>query len=746
MSNSFRQLPRILFMLLPLVLATLVAAGEIKLEFLNRLESFIYDVRLRMFMPRKLDERIVIIDLDEQSLGEVGRWPWSRNEMARLVNRLFDEQKVLALGVDVVFAEPDDSSGLSKLRSLASNELRGETGFRQQLARLSPSLDYDGLFADALRGKPIVLGYYFTNDNDGQRFGTLPAPVFDDGVLEQRRFHVTEWTGYGANIDRIARAAPKAGFFNPIVDSDGIVRSLPLLAKYQGRYYESLALGVFRKLLGDPELEPAFPDTGDYEHLERIRVKAVDGPVDIFVDRQVAAWVPFRGNGGPDGGSYTYISAADVLQGRLPPGMLEGKVAFLGTTAPGLLDLRATPVGKIYPGVEAHANLLSGLLDGHLPVEPDYAAGYDVVQILVIGLLLLMVLPRLGALMSGFFSLGVISALVGLNLWLYAANDLILPMATALLMLFSTVAINMSYGYFVEGRSKRSLAHLFGAYVPPELVHEMVKDPGRYSMQAVEKELTVMFSDMRGFTKLSETMLPTQLQQLLNEVFNRLSHEISVYSGTIDKYMGDCVMAFWGAPLETDKHARLAVEAALAMRKAVFALNVEIQNKGLPAIGMGVGLNTGPMCVGDMGSRQRRSYTVIGDAVNLGSRLEGLSKFYGVEIVASGRTREQAGEAFIWQQLDLVKVKGKNEAVPIHTVWDTRTALSADWADELTQWDDFLALWRGQQWPEALPAIQALCRKHPDKVLYQLYEERVSLRLGQAFDPGWDGSTQFETK
>jgi class 3 adenylate cyclase len=297
-------------------------------------------------------------------------------------------------------------------------------------------------------------------------------------------------------------------------------------------------------------------------------------------------------------------------------------------------------VGETYPGVETHANMISGLLDGKLHVRPDYAIGYEVVVLVLAGLTLAFALPLLSATKAVAVSVGVLAAVVGLNWWLYLGAGWCCRWRPALVMVLTAFALNMSYGYFIESRSKRDLANLFGTYVPPELVDEMVKDPDSYSMEATNKELTVMFCDMRGFTKMSERMEPVQLQHLLNHVFNRLTDIIRANRGTIDKYMGDCVMAFWGAPVETPEHGHLAVKASLEMANAVRKLNEENRAQGLPEIGVGIGLNTGMMCVGDMGSQVRRSYTVIGDAVNLGSRLEGLSKAYGVDIVVSETTRK----------------------------------------------------------------------------------------------------------
>ncbi|WP_457306362.1 CHASE2 domain-containing protein, partial [Polaromonas sp. P5_E6] len=644
----FRHWPRIAVTLIPLVFALMHASGVARIGVLQRLDDIIYDARLRATMPHTLDERIVIVDIDEKSLAEVGRWPWGRNRLAELVEELQDRQKTALLGFDVVFAEADESSGLKRLKQLAQAELKDQPGFSEKLSQLQTSLDYDAVFAKAIEKRPVVMGYYFTSDRDGRVNGVLPPPVMGSDALGGRPIKFTSWNGYGANIELLAKAAPLGGFFNSITEGDGVVRSIPLLAEFKGQYYESLALAMFRMLAGLPKVEPGFPQekflTRNYQGLESILLKQGNKTLAIPVDDRVATLVPFRGNGGANGGSFRYISAADVLAKRLAPGTLKDKIILVGTTAPGLLDLRVTPVGETYPGVETHANVISGFLDGKVFVKPDYAIGFEVVILLFSGLTLAFALPLLSASRAVLVSLAVIAAIAGLNFWLYSGYGLVLPLASALVMALTAFALNMSYGYFVESRSKRELAHLFGTYVPPELVDEMVKDPDSYSMKATTKELTVMFCDMRGFTKMSESMEPTQLQALLNSVFSRLTDLIRSNRGTIDKYMGDCVMAFWGAPVDTPDHAGLAVKTALEMSNAVKKINEEHKIKGLPEIGIGIGVNTGTMCVGDMGSDIRRSYTVIGDSVNLGSRLEGLSKTYGVDIVVSESTRKQAND------------------------------------------------------------------------------------------------------
>jgi adenylate cyclase len=741
---------RIAVTLIPLLLVLLHAVGVWPMEVLHRLDEIAYDARLRATLAHTLEPRIVIVDIDEKSLAEVGRWPWPRERVAQLVDRLFDEQQIALLGFDTVFAEPDPSAALAELQSLAQGALAQQPGFAAAVQALAPELDHDARLARALEGRPVVLGYYFTSDRDGRRSGVLPAPVMVPEVLQGRPVLATRWDGFGANIAPLAETAPQAGFFNAITSPDGVVRSLPLLAEHEGQFYESLALAMFRRLVGMPKVEPGFPPerflpTG-YAALESVQLVQGAAQLAIPVNDRLTALIPFRGPGGPAGGSFKYISAADLLANRLAPGELKGKIVLLGTTAPGLLDLRATPVGEVYPGVETHANLLSGLLDGEIKREPDYARGYELVVLVASGLLLALALPLLSAVRAVALVLAVLGAVVGLNTWLYLSSGLVLPLASALVMIALAFALNMSYGYLVESRSKRALAQLFGTYVPPDLVTEMVKDPSRYSMAAATRELTVMFCDMRGFTQLAETLEPAQLQALLNTVFSRLTEVIRAHRGTIDKYMGDCVMAFWGAPVAMPDHAAQAVAAALDMTAAIRTLNREHARQGLPAIGIGIGLNTGAMCVGDMGSDVRRSYTVIGDAVNLAARLEGLTRVYGVDVIASDATRAQV-PGVAWQALDSVRVKGKAASVSVFTPLARQAAdLSTEQVEELRLWDLALHAWRAQDWPPCEGCLAQLQRLNAEKVLYRLFSQRVAVQKALPFDPGWDSITTFDTK
>lgn len=747
-SLLFRRWRRVLLTLIPLALALLHVSAAMPLPLLERLDQFIYDARLRLGMSRTLDERIVIVDIDEKSIDRIGRWPWGRDKLADLTQELFARQRVSVVGFDVVFAERDNSSGLASLRALERGALARTPGFAEQLARLAPSLDHDALFARSLHGHAAVLGYYFTSDRQGHTQGALPLPVVTGAQLRGRPLAATTWNGYGANLSELNQAAAQAGFFNTIGDSDGVVRSLPLLAEYQGQYYESLALAMFRAMMGGPTVEPGFPATaslGTHDTLESVVL--VDGTrrMPLPVDERLAMLIPFRGPGGPEGGSYAYISASDLLEGKIAEGTLADKAVLIGTSAPGLQDVRTTPVGPVYPGVEAHASMLTALMDGSAIAIPDYARGFDVLQLLMVGLVLAFGLSVLPAGPALLLSAAVFLALTLLNFWLYRTHGLAMPLATALALVFTATAVNIAHGYLFESRAKRALASRFRSYVPPPLVDEMLKHPEHYSMQADSRELTVMFCDMRGFTALSECMPPLQLQALLNRVFTRLTEVIQGERGTIDKYMGDCVMAFWGAPVPAQDHAACAVRAALGMARAVEQLNQEHRAQGLPEIGVGIGLNTGLMCVGDMGSNIRLSYTVIGDAVNLGSRLEGLCKTYGVAIIASESTRSMA-PGFVWQELDRVRVKGKAQAVNIYTPLADQSQASALNANELACWQQVLAHYRAQDWAQCGQSLAALRRQAPQSVLYALYASRLEEMMSSPPPSDWDGATHFDTK
>jgi adenylate cyclase len=717
------------------------AARYYTIGLVSQLDNIVYDARLRLSMPGRVDDRIVILDIDEKSLQEVGRWPWPRDTLARIVDKLFDKYRIAIVGFDVVFAEADLSSGIQVLDGLAGKELKDVGGFQQVYRQIRPRLDNDDLFAKAIKGRPVVLGYYLNSDRDARRTGSIPEPVLPKGTFARRNITFTSWVGYGGNLGEFVANAASAGHFNSMTDFDGVVRKVPMLAELDGAYYESLSLAMVRTLLGSPKVEPGYPPDAfmyrGYSGLEWLKI----GPVIVPVDDAVSTLVPFRG----EMYSFPYIPLADVLADRVKPEALKGRIALVGATAPGLLDLRATPVGHPYAGVEIHANLIAGMIDGDLKKKPPYVLGAEVIVLAILGVALAILVPMLSALWATAAALSGAALVVGLNFALWTRADVALPLASSLLMIAAIYTIDMAYGYFVESRAKRQFTDLFGQYVPPELVDKMAEDPEKYDMQGREETLSVLFSDVRGFTSISESMNARDLSAYINDYLTAMSLVIRGRRGTLDKYIGDAIMAFWGAPVEDPEHARNAVLTALEMQKRARTLSEEFQAKGWLPFRIGVGVNSGLMRVGDMGSKLRRAYTVMGDPVNLGSRLEGLTKQYGVGILVGEVTRKLVKEV-VFREVDRVRVKGKDEAVAIFEPIGLEGEVGKDVHDELKLWGQFLRHYRAQEWDAAEVALLNLQRTNAGCGLYRIYGERVAAYRKEPPGPGWDGVTKFETK
>jgi adenylate cyclase len=721
------------------------AAQYYDIPFIKRFENIVYDARLRLTMAQTLDPRIVIVDIDEKSLAVEGRWPWRRDKLGTLLDQLFDHYHVGMVGFDVVFAERDESSGLGMLRQLGQTELKGNAQYQAALKSLEPQLEYDRVFAEKLKNRLVVMGYYFSSlesdDGKGRATGMLPKPVLPAGTFKGRNVTFSRWIGYGANLPEFQEAAASGGHFNPLPDEDGVVRRVPMLAEYDGAYYESLSMAMIRLGLGSPKVVPGFPEgklwSKNYPGLEWVEI----GDVRIPVDDLVTALVPYRGKQG----SFRYVSATDVLHGTVPLDELKSKIILVGTTAPGLFDLRSTPVANVYPGVEIHANLIAGMLDGSIKQRPPYVLGAEVVLLLISGIAMALVLPLVSPLRATLFTVVALVLVFATNVMVWTEGDLILPLASGLLMIAMLFALNMSYGFFVESRAKRQITGLFGQYVPPELVDEMSKDPAAFSMEGESRELSVLFTDVRGFTTISEGLDPKDLSKLMNEFLTPLTQVIYRHRGTIDKYMGDCIMAFWGAPLNDPQHARNAVVAGLEMHKVLDSLQGHFKEKGWPPINIGVGVNTGRMSVGNMGSDIRLAYTVMGDAVNLASRLEGITKQYGVNMIVGEATRAATPDV-VFRELDRVKVKGKDEPVGIFEPVGLAGEVDKARQDELKLWGQALKLYRSRDWDMAELQLINLLKLQPSGGLYKLFLERIVYFRANPPGEGWDGSWKFDTK
>ncbi len=742
---QLQRIVRLVLSALILLVLLIDTSGFYRYPFIKQLENWTYDARLNFTRPDSIDDRIVIIDIDESSLAEVGRWPWGRDKLAKIVDNLFNHYQVDVVGFDIVFAEKDESSGLETFERLARTSLRNDPEYQQAFTEIRPSLMHDEIFADSLVGKNVVLGYYFkTNlqENESGVTGLLPPALTKMDAQWQERLPINEAVGYGGNLEILQASARSGGYFdNPFVDADGVFRRVPLVQSYEGYLFASLALATAQAHLGVDGIELAVKTDGarggkEYYALENINLRNYQIPVDA----NGAVFVPYRGVQG----SFPYIPIHQVLRRTVNPSALTDKIVLIGTSAPGLLDLRSTPVQNIYPGVEVHANIISGILDDRIKHKPAWTVGYEFVLLCVIAVSMALLLPLVSPLLAAAGTLGLTGVVLAGTFFAWNSN-LILPLASPLLLILLMFMLHMSYGFFIESRGKRQLAHLFGHYIPPELVDEMSVSPEEYSLEGENREMTVLFSDVRGFTSISEGMDPKQLTQLMNALLTPMTRVIHKNRGTIDKYMGDAIMSFWGAPLHDSEHARHALYAALEMMQELKVMQDDFRQREWPEVNIGIGINTGDMNVGNMGSEFRMAYTVLGDAVNLGSRLEGLTKNYGVNIIVSETTKAAIPE-FVFRELDLVRVKGKNEPVAIFEPVGHKNDLEKSVTSELSAYRKALHNFRAQDWDRAELDFFNLNRSNPDRMLYQVYLDRIAIYRSDPPGDDWDGVFTHTTK
>lgn len=587
------------------LLALAHATGLVRWAPLEAADAAFYDLRLRAFAQGAVGPGLAVVGIDERALAEGGRWPWPRARLAELVDKLGGEQGAALIGLDMILAEPEADGG-----------------------------DGDARLAAALRRHAVVLGMHLDDAPQALRSGSLPPPW----PLAADRSRWPAWTGYSGNLPALQQAAAGAGFLNAALDADGVTRRAPLLAAFDDGVRPSLALAMARALRGDAALSAL-----------------------AAADAQAQVLIPFPA---PHGRVHA-VSAADVLAGRLPAGSLAGRAVIVGPSAAGTGDRRLTPMGLMQPGVELHANLLWGLATDRLARVPAAAPLVEAATVAALGLVLLVLLPRC-TLGQAALATGAVTALVtGANFVAWAAFRCAFPLVSALALAAALWALHLASGQLREALARRRLAALFGHYVPPELVAEMARDPDRYSMDGRAVELTVLFADVRGFTTFSEKLTPTELAALMNRYFSVMTDIVRAHRGTLDKYVGDALMAFWGAPVADPDHAEHAVRAALEMQAALPALNREFAAKGWPEVRITIGINSGPMVVGDMGSRHRRAYTVLGDAVNVAARLQELSGKLEVPVLIGEATRHALPAHWACREVDRVTPRGRSTQLAI---------------------------------------------------------------------------------
>ncbi|GER92397.1 adenylate/guanylate cyclase domain-containing protein [hot springs metagenome] len=688
-----------------------VALYAARVDFFNSLDLKLKDVRFRARGNVEPDKRVVIVAIDEKSINELGRWPWDRKTIARLVENLnFYGAKTIVF--DVIFSEP-------------SNEVS------------------DKALSDAiLKSNNVILGYFMRSEGEPPLKESL-------ALLEDTRIKIVKTTGnvtevpvysfpsIELNIPIIAKSAHGAGYFNIIPDSDGILRSVNILMLYDGNIYPSLALSALRHYTGS-EIVLEIANYG----VDNLLI----GSYRIPCDESGRLTLNYYGKQG----TFRTIPAVDIIKKRLKHDELKDSLVFIGATEIGLSDLRATPVDPVLPGIEVHATVVSNALQNKLLIKDGRVIALDILFIIIFALMLT---TSLSLVRRTLAALILFLAVLGLY---YITNHLVFkhyPLNTS--VLFPLISITLSYfgseAYrnLFEERQSRFLKKAFSSYVSPELVSEIMKRPDMLKLGGEKREITVLFSDIRGFTTLSERLTPESLVSVLNQYLSPMTDIVLKNKGTLDKYIGDAIMAIYNAPLNIHDHAALACKSAIEMLERLKDINNSFKEKGLPEIDIGVGINTGEVIVGNMGTDMRFDYTAIGDTVNLASRLEGMNKVYKTHIIISEFTfryltrlndlthkvivQHSLNSSTLYiRELDMIKVKGKDKPVTIYQVSSDMDEVLID------KFEGALQLYRKQQFKEAREVFEMLEAEYSDKTA-GVFAERCAEFINNPPGDNWEG-------
>jgi adenylate cyclase len=716
-----------------------------------------FDAFLNIAPRPYMDAGVRVVDIDDESLSRVGQWPWPRTQVALLIRRL-KERGARVIAFDAMFPEPDRTSPKRVVGLWPDGP-----GMAEIKRKVSALQDHDALLAAELRRGGVVLGFA------PAAIGTARAPEHKatvgfsgqahiasgaDGVAEVSEQEsplsfLPDFTGVTSNLPILEHAAPGLGSIGFIPEHDGIIRRAPLLFRFDQEITPSLAVEALRVASGSGSIAVKLGGTTGSSWLSRFLdqhtgiSKMKVGKFIVPTDGNGRIWVYYTRERAP-----RTLPAWKVLDPKVPLAGFQDAIVFVGTSAPGLRDLRSTPLDPAEDGVQVHANIAEQIILGQYLSRPGRADRLEIAATVLAALILLFLLLRLGAAWSTPVGVGMVAAAVGLSWHAYTSWQWLIDPVFPVLCLSGVYLSFAAAGYVRSDREKRRITDTFGRYLSPKVVAELAKNPGKVQLGGETRVMTFHFCDIRGFTTISEKFDPHGLTEFINRFLTPMTQLILEHDGTIDKYMGDCIMAFWNAPMTVKDHAAKACAAALKMHERLKELNAEWQAdaraKGieLPEIHIGTGLNTGPCVVGNMGSTLRVDYTVLGDDVNLASRLEGQSKSYGVNIVIGPTTRESAPD-FAAIELDLIKVKGKTRPVHIFAlIGSPETAKSEPFRAFAAAHEGGLAAYRSQKWADAerlFGQARALGETwHLDK-LYDLYAERLAAFRTDPPAPDWDG-------
>ncbi len=701
------------------------------------------EVRIRIFDtfqridPRKKTQRpVTIVDIDEKSMEKLGQWPWPRNRIADLITEL-TRLGAVVIAFDVVFSEPDrlNPDAIAKTFRSLDEETR---------ARLSSLPSNDQVLADALRNSRVVLGESGLPEELVALDKTLPVTGLAMLGEEPQKF-MFQFPGLLRNVPVLEHAAAGRGLFTIKPERDGIVRRVPMIMLAQGLTMLSLNFEMLRVATGSGTILIKAAKEG----IKSVRIRGLEIPT----DKNGQLWVHFARND-----SSIYVPAINVLERSVSPDMIAGKLVLIGTSAVGLNDIKTTPVSPAMPGVEIHAQVLESALTGALISQPIYGIVIEFTTALLFGLLVIAFAPLFGPVTLVALGAVFATALIGTSWYFYAQYRELIDF-TYPLMSTTAIYLTLIFSSFVrEQQQRKQIRTAFSQYMSPALVEQLAQSPEKLVLGGEERELTIMFSDVRGFTTISETYKrdPQGLTALMNRFLTPLTNAILARKGYIDKYMGDAIMAFWNAPLDDKEHELNACEAAVGMLERIDELN-EVREQEAKETGhaffpinVGIGLNTGICTVGNMGSDIKFNYSVLGDSVNLASRLEGQSKEYGFPIIVGSRTALAVKEKFAILELDFIMVKGKKEPEVIYAIAGREdTAQSGRFQRLRNLTIEMLACYRSRDWDGALATIERGRRTDEARsleLLYNLYEARIRDYQKNPPPEDWNGAFALLTK
>ncbi|MCG8635466.1 MAG: adenylate/guanylate cyclase domain-containing protein [Desulfobacterales bacterium] len=708
-----------------------------KPAYLHLLELKLYDTFLQQVHTPPENPAVAVVDIDEYSIKKFGQWPWPRYRVGLLLEKIL-AAGALAVGNDILYGEPDGSSPRI-IQSLLKRDLNvnmGFTGLPEQL------MDNDRLLADILAQGPFALAYtfYFQQGDIGAGPEVRLPPFKAVVVKEPGAGDIAQYLQQAEQVipplPELMASKVNAGYMNTGFDPDGVLRSVPLLIAWKGKLYPHISLATLMTALKGKVANPMVKVSSG--GISSIRI----GSTVVPLDARGRMMVNYKG----PGYTFPFVPAAHVLEGRGELEKLNGKVVFLGSSAAGLMDIRVSPLDAIFPGVEVNATIVDNILKEDFIHRPDWVPGLEFVAILLWGMITTvfigwtsawLTLPVTLGLAAGAFA-GGLTALKEYHIWISPFFPL--------LVLCGNFAFLTLFKFWFSERKKKFYRSAFSRYVSKAVVDQISDSPETMNLEGEEKEMTIMFTDIRSFTTISESLSPTQVTNLLHDYLTPMTRSVIKNRGTLDKFIGDAVMCFWNAPLDIEGHPKLAVQTGFEMLDALKGLNRIFIDKYGIEIDIGIGVHTGKCRVGNMGSTDLFDYTLIGDNVNLTSRLEGLTKFYGVRLIVSGTLKTMLEGEYLFQELDQVRVKGKTEPVGIFTVFPKQSGEDQELAEELAAYERGLACYKEMAFEQGLGIFNDLAERYPDTRIHRIYRERCTIFMDDPPDPGWDGVFVHNTK